>query len=488
MYQGKYSHSSPVNDPEMEQLNQKRVRRAQKIAEKKARHSTVLFYSIYGISVAAFLIVMLCILAPFRNWLIRYEASQPEQKAQEVFTQLFADPDWAALYTQSGMEDTSFETKETFAAYMDSKVGDSQLTYLETSAGLSGDHKYIVRLGDEKIASFRLTGGSNSLSEISLWELGAVELFFDRTESVIVEKHPSHTVYINGIALDDSYTIRTVTTKAEEYLPEGVTGYRAHQQRVENLLKTPEVTAADASGNPVEMVLDTATGIYKPKASAGSAMTGEEKELALAAAKADAAFAIRAISQSQLRKYFDSSSQVYADIVGTYPFLQSYQGYSFVESKYQVSDFYRYNDTLFSVNVSLQMNVTRSNGTTKEVPMSKTYFFTKNSGGKYLVTQYTNISVQEPVEQVRLTFQTEDKVLGTQMVSRTAASLTLPQITPAEGQVFQGWAKKNVDENGSITMTILFTPNADGTVQLSTGAVLEPMTLYAVFAAGEVTE
>lgn len=480
MYQGKYTENNNTSDtsPAMAALSEKSAARAKLKAQRQSKRGTVLFYSIYGVCVAVVIIALLCVMAPLRSWLVRYEASQPEQKAQEVFTQLFADPDWAEIYTLAGMEDTSFETKETFAAYMDAKVADTQLTYIETSAGLSGDHKYIVRLGDEKIATFRLTGGTDSQAEISVWELGAVELFFERNESVTVEKLPGHTVYVNGIPLDDSYTVRTISTKAEEYLPEGVHGYRAEQLYVDGLLKAPEVTVTDAAGNAVAMVLDTETGIYKPQVSARE-MTEEERKIALDAGLADATYALRDISEWDLKQYFDANSQIYDDIIHTHPFLQDYLGYTFDDSVTEVSDFYRYSDSLFSARVTLLLKVTRTNGTIKEIPLNKTYFLEKNSSGKYLVTQYTNVPVQDRVEQVRLVFMNDSEQVASQMVDSTTATLTLPQVTAPEGQVLQGWAIREDDGSGKITMTIRFVPTESGIVQV--GEVLEPMTLYAVF-------
>ena len=487
MYQGKYTDKESTACAEtavdMSKLTQRTAARAQLRSQRQSKRGTVMFYSIYGICVAAVIIALLCVMAPLRSWLVRYEASQPEQKAQEVFDQLFADPDWAALYRQAGIENTYFETAETFADYMNDLVGAQPLTYLETSAGLSGDHKYIVRLGEEKIATFRLTGGTDAQAEISVWELGTVELFFDRSESVTVEILPGQTAYINGTPLDSSYTVRTVATKAEEYLPEGVHGYRAEQLRVTGLLKTPQVTVKDADGKDVPVTLDSETGIYKVS-NAAAEITDEEHKIALNAGLADATYALRDISEWELKQYFDANSQIYNDIIHTHPFLQDYLGYEFDDSVTAVSDFYRYSDSLFSANVTLLLKVTRTNGTIKEIPLSKTYFLEKNSSGKYLVTQYTNVPVQERVEQVRLTFLKDGEQVGSQMVSSNANTLKLPQISAPEGKEFKGWAVRE-QTDGKITMTILFTPTADGTVQITAQQVLEPMELHAVFEAKE---
>lgn len=484
MYQGKFTEKEHTATAEthvdMTGLNARTAARSQIKSRRESKRGIYMFYSIYGICIAVFIIALLCVMAPLRSWLVRYEASQPEKKAQEVFDQLFADPDWTALYKQAGAQDTPFETAETFSEYMNALAGSAELTYFETSAGLSGDHKYIVKLGEEKIATFRLTGGTDEKTDISVWELGAVELFFDRGENVTVEVLPEHTVYINGKALDDSFVVRSIVTKAEEYLPEGVHGYRAKQMQVTGLLKAPEIVVKDASGNDVAVTQDSETGIYKV-ANPAAEMTDEYRKIVLDAGIADLTYALRDISKAELREHFDGNSQIYADIVGTHPFLQDYLGYEFDDSVTAVSDFYRYSDSLISANVKLLAKVTRTNGTIKEIPLSKTYFMEKK-GGKFLVTQYTNVPVQDYVEHVRLTFVKDGVQMGSQMVVSNAHTLSLPQIDVPEGQQFKGWAVRE-EKEGKVTMTILFTPAADGTVQITSQQTLEPMELHAVFEA-----
>ncbi len=449
--------------------------------KRPATKGTRIFYSIYAAFILVFFIALAVVLPKLQNWLVKYEASQPETKSKEVFTQLFSAPDWQALYTMTQQVDTSYENKDIYAAYMQQKVGSTQLQYTETSAGLSGDHKYMVMLGEEKIATFTLTDKSERKAEIPDWTLGKVELFFARNQSVTVEKQPGQTVFINGVALDDSHTIRTVATKAEEYLPEGIHGYRMEQQQLDGLMAPPTVTITNADGSNVPVKQNAETGIWSPDVAAFAPMSDAEKELILNAAKADLKFAIRDITSQELAKYFDSHSKIYKDKTHSLAFVQKYQNYAFDEKVTAVKDFYRYSDKLFSANVVLKMNVTRWDGSIRTFDSDTTYFFTQKDNGKFLVTDISNISVQEPLEQVRLTFLSEGETLDSFLVSSSAHSFKAPQVTVPEGKEFAGWAEKTTDENGKITMTIRFVPGEDGTVQLGSDPGLKPMVLHAVF-------
>lgn len=445
---------------------------------RKPRLGTVIFYSIYFICVAAALFAINALMVPLEDWLVTYQSSQPENKSQEIFTQLFAQPDWEALYTQAELTDTTFEGKEAFAAYMKEKVGTEALTYMETSAGLSGDRKYVVRLGDEKIATYTMTGTENEETKITTWELDTVELFFTRNRSVTVKKAPGQTVYINGVALDDSHTVKTTDTLAEEYLPEGVHGYRAEVQYLDGLLVTPEVTVKNADGTDAAVTVDE-NGIYTV-AFPEMVISEEEEKIAIGAARANALFAIRAISTTELRKHFDASSKIYKSLCKTNMFLQVFHSYKVDDSATVVSDYYRYSDDLFSAHVFLRLNVIRTDGTVKAYDTATHYFFTRQENGEFRVTDLTNLNIQKHRDQVRLTFVTDEQT-ASMMVDASALHLTLPQVTVPNGQTFRGWAIQEQDEAGRTVMTIVFTPDESGNVSLSGSQALEPMTLYPVF-------
>jgi hypothetical protein len=356
-------------------------------------------------------------------------------------------------------------------------VGNESLMCMETSAGLSGDKKYILRHGTEKVASFTMTGTVDENTRITTWELGTVELFFQRQVSVTVEAAADQTVYINGVALDDSHTIRLTSTRAEEYLPEGVHGLRRQVQAVEGLLVEPEVTVKNADGSEAVVQKDE-NGTYIAVFTLPQITEAEEK-LALGAAKAKALYSIRAVGGPELRKYFDKDSQLYKDIYSTMVFMQDYTGYRFDESITAVTDFYRYNEDLFSAYVTLKLLVSRESGPVKAYDVGTTFFFARQEDGQFLVSDITNLRLQEPVEQVRLTLM--GSASQSMLVDTQAKVISLPVLQAPAGQVFKGWAVQDTDESGRIVMTIRFIPDEAGNVYPT--EKLEPMTLYPIFQA-----
>ena len=444
-----------------------------KCSSPRSKIGIILFLCIYGLLVALAVVVLFRMMTPLRQWLVEYEGAQLESKSAQVFEEYFADPDWEKIYDVSGREDTLYEGAAAYVTYMDAKVGDMELTYQEITSGLPGVHRYHVYLGTEKVATFTMTGTEATFLEIPQWTLDSVEIYFERTINVIVEKKPEYTIYINGVALDDSFTIRSTATEAEKYLPEGIHGYHLDQQYIDGLLVQPEVRVVNENGEIVPISMDPETGVYTLQLPEPSKMTTTEETLARNAAIADAKFSMRKITAAELGKYFDVNSQVYADIVGNPLFIQGYKSY-YIDEAIQVGDFYRYSDDCFCAKVKLTVNVIREDDTVKVYPLDKTYFFTRGDSGEYLVSAYTNEAVQERVEQVRLTFVMGDEEQISNMVASGTDPVTLPEIAVPEGKKLVGWAVKTYDGD-TITMTVRLLPN---------GAVLgelEPMTLYPVF-------
>ena len=445
---------------------------------KGPRLGGVIFYTLYFMFILVFFVATFFGLQWLQGWLADYQAAQPTTKSQEVFDQLFSHPDWGALYDAAGIEDTPYEGKEQFVSYMEDKVGDATLTFKETSAGLSGDKKYFVLLGDEKIASFTLSGQTAAITDIPDWELGGVELFFDRSETFYIQNVDGHTVEVNGVPLDDSHVIQIATTAAAERLPIGVTGTSTCTQEISDLMAVPTVTIFDKSGKSMEVSYDAETHTFTEQTEANT-ISDSEREAALNAAKTNCLFMIEKASKADIAKYFDTSSDVYSVIVNLGNlWVQDNNGYRF--TKEEVSDYARYSDDLFSAHVVLNLNVTRKDGTTKDFGYDQTLFFRKQDTGKWLVYDATNADVNAPVGKVRLTFMNGDTVLSSDFVKTDATELDTPLVSAPEGKVFIGWYRIDKYDNGT-TYTMAFDPDENGHVTIPNGTTLEPMTLYALF-------
>ena len=273
------------------------------------RLSGVIFYTIFFLCIFLFYSATYFGLLELRDWLTRYEMAQPTTKSQEIFEILFSDPDWGSLYDMANVQDAAYESKDTFIGYMENMVGEADLTYVETSTGLSNDKKYIVRLGDEKIATFTLENHNptESQTEIADWQFGSLEFYIQYNESYHIKKLNDHTVYVNDVPLDDSFTVRISTTNAEDYLPEGVAGVRVCTQQITGLAGKPNVRIVDAGGNELTVVYDESTHTFVEQSDVNT-ISDTERDLAIDAVKTYALYMIKRAGEGDIAEYFRPGS------------------------------------------------------------------------------------------------------------------------------------------------------------------------------------
>lgn len=450
----------------------------------------IIFYSVYFVMIFVFFIGVFVTLNWLNGWLKDYEAAQPTVKCQQVFDQLFGNPDWAQLYRLAGdptgtgtnKYDTQFENSDSYVKYMTEKVGSQELNYVETSAGISGNKKYIVRLGSEKVATFTLNGHGEKITDIPDWQLAGVEIFVNRQESIKIRKLENHVAYVNNQPLDDSYTIQIASTKADANLaPEDQV--RTSIQEVTGLLTTPELLVYDQTGAPIQVLYNQDSGMFEEQTDA-IAMTEEERTAVFGALEAYAGFMINASgSRAALAKYFDGGSSTYNDIIkmGGELWMNTDYGHTFLNE--EILGYTKHSADLFTVRASMTMHVKCKDGTEKDYDVIQSMYFS-NKNGKWVCTEMTNEDITAPVGQVRLTFcDASGNTLSSDFYDTTVLSITAPVVEAPAGKVFSGWCTVETNEQGQKTWNMVFQPDETGTIYLASGYTLTPMVLYPLFSA-----
>ena len=242
----------------------------------------------------------------------------------------------------------------------------------------------------------------------------------------------------------------------------------------------PVVTIFDKSGKQMEVTYDETTRTFTERLESNT-MSDEEKNVALEAAKVYCQWMIKEVTdRGTIAKYYDPSSETYNNIVKTTElWMQSHNGYTF--SNESVTNYARYGDDLFSVSVSLSLDVTRTDGTVKNYPYSQSLFFRKSDTGKWLCFASTNKDVSVPVGRVRLTFMNGENEVHSQFYSTDSKEIITPVVPTPEGKVFTGWVTIEKDESGTTVYNLQFQPDEEGKVAIPEGTTLKPMTLYALF-------
>lgn len=469
--------------PDMAKEKTKKEKKVKPPKYKGNKAITWTFYICYFLLIISFCVGMYFVHGWLVDWLVDFENAQPTVKSEAVFQDLFDDPDWGRIYEETGLTDTEFEGKDAFTAYMENIVGENSLTYAETSAGLSGDHKYLVQLEGKTLGYFTLSNHAEADAPIPDWQLNEVNIHLTRSQSVAIEKQDGHTAYVNGQAVGDSYTVEMCSTVAESYLPEGTAGIRRIRQEVTGLLVVPQVTILDDDGNECAVFYDEESGMYIEEAAEAEPITDELEARAIAAGEAFSYYMVNR-NTHLFGQYFASGTTTYRNITSMDRWQQTSTGAAITGQA--VSDYIRYTDDLFSVRVTMTMELTRVDDSIKEYPLDATLFFENRKAG-WMVISMTYVDVTEATSQVRLTFMSGDTPLSTAFYDSNATEIFAPALSVPEGQVFSGWAEKEVSADGTTTMNLAFTCDENNRLIIPNGTELRPMTLYALFEDAEET-
>ncbi len=450
---------------------------AQAEAASRNRLGALIFWTCFFGFVFVFYGCTLLGLNWLKGWLVSYEQAQPTAKSQQIFEEYFRDPDWSVLYDLTSQEESQFQGKEDFCAYMEQTVAGRELTMLETSNGLSQDKKYLLRLEGTPIASFTLTDlapGAN----VPQWELGDVELFPKGQMEILITMAEGSTALVNGAALGQEQIIATGTLPVRDYLPTFAQIPSLVTLRCSGLLTLPQVIIRDAAGTEREAVFDPDTNTFTQD-ELDQQIPDEFRETAMEALKAYVVFMSTKGGGKNLARYFDTTSDIYKELTSTD--RRWTQEGTVAYANESVTGYRNYSPELFSAWVGLDLNITRPDGSVKTSRVEQTMFFTPNSKGDWVCYDMTAQNLSDFVMKVKLTFQQDGVVLDDRFYLADGSDLVCPIVSAPEGKVFTGWVINTVDETGAAVMKLMFTPDAQGRVTIPQGFTLESMVLEPLF-------
>lgn len=441
--------------------------------KKKSRGSrtlTIIFYTLYCILIVFFLAGLYFANGRLEETLAQYEQSHITVQAEAAFQTLFSDPDWQALYAMAGIEDTGFEDAQAYVSYMEANVDTGVLAY-RAVPGSGSSLDYLLLHDGQTIGSFRMTDMREPGARWPNWQPDGITLEIPRSITVKIRKLDSHTVTVNGVALDERYTQRIDTLLAEEYALPGTSGIAMELQQVDGLLVTPEIAIFDEEGNPCPVTLDPETGIYEEQLPEALPLTAQQESIALAAANAWGAYKLRNASEGNLSLSFDPREGAYRSIVSSPFWVQEPVGYTVTSVEILASQVY--SDTHFSAYIAYTV---QPSGSDTRISKSATLFFDGHKGS-WICYELQPGSVYTDVTKVKLEFRVDGTAVYYDFYETDRTAFYVPLVTAPQGYFFAGWGVEAADG----TLQTVFTPDETGFVTLSPSTVPEPMVLHAIF-------
>ena len=440
----------------------------------------IFFYLILAIAISLSLLGLKGKTNKLTAQLKSYEKLQPEWVSQQIFSQVFSSPDWAAIYDNTNVELNMFENKENFANFMKKRVGDVPLTYQRGSDPEDGRLLYHILLNKEKIASFYMKNMSSD-SKAPKWQLDGIQVFFQAEDSYRILCSSEHIVKVNGVQLDDRFLIQRSGMKLKEglgELSENVQLPGTCLYEVGDLLVKPQVTVEDVNGQTMAVSYDEATATFSETVAQVS-VPEEAKNLALDAVKTYCEFMIKKATRADLSKFFNPDTDTYQAITASdLTWIQRESGHSTANEK--VSDFVRLNNEHFSIRVSLTWQLQRKDGSVKESPVDVTLIFGKEKSGKWRCQRMTGVEFVESFHTVRVRFMHEQTVISSILVSSSDQTIQCPAVGIPDGRKLAGWVTVMQDENGMDYYQRVLEPDESGLSKVPDGLFDHPIDLYPV--------
>ncbi len=349
---------------------------------KKRRVSV--FYVIYFTLVILFVAALFFGLSMLKTYLAGYENSRPVHTMEKVAEEYFLAEDKTALLEKSGFEPSKYSTKEDVLSYLDGIINEEDLKYF-TTGGNDKELFYSVVSNELKVATVTLTLADFPDEEgFPVYSLGGIELTIGGSGGVSIEAPLGYTVSVNGVPLgEDLINGEPVATESCNHMYGDVQGISLVKYKIEGIFGTPEVTATDAYGDPVENITADEKGVFYTVPVNYKEIPEDLKERVLKASECYAAYMQKDMTFGSVAAYVDRTSPLYTNLRNTaVKWANPHNGYSIVDPA--VTEFYYYDDNTVSCRVSFVHVLHGYGGNNYEESFDMT-FYLRNIGGRFMI-------------------------------------------------------------------------------------------------------
>ena len=304
-----------------------------------------LFYRIYFAAIGVFGILLAIGLWVFHAWLASYEAAQPSRAASHVIQTYLEGGHVAAMRQVCELAISPYETDERIDALLQDA---GTLTAVTTNKRIEGcDAAFAVKDDTRKWMYLYFGRGDADRFGNRPYVLKKAEFTEDLICSVSLSMPRSAEVWINGKRLADSdRTDAPLPNLPETYFPDNMDNLQTAV--LDGFINNQPVVTAKAQD--VTMTVKQDDNRYTVLQVNDETQQQAVETLAVKAAQAYAARMQNDLGLAAVAPYFDTTTAFYENF-RTMPvqFAWDHDSYSFKNT--EVSDYYRYADTLFCCRV-----------------------------------------------------------------------------------------------------------------------------------------
>ncbi len=319
-----------------------------------------------------------------KDVLAEYEDTQYKYVAEDFFNDNFVNGSSEALAEIFAPQIADIETEENISEYLSSIIQDKNFSMQHSSSGMSDLEKYTVSIDNLKFAEFYISKtGSQTKHGFDTYEVSEVLLNKNILKSYSIEIPVGYILHINGEPVKNEYAVGDeIETESYDFMPEGVKGITYTTYTVDNMCAAPEFLVKAPDGTATEVFLSE-DGKYRADIVNDTALAEKFTDYVIEATKAYACYMQKDANFGKVKGYLDPASEFYKYVkeTPTWPVI-THNGYSFENAK--VTEFYAYNDEVFSCRISL-IHVLKYSGLEDYRDSIDITWYLRKVNGKYLI-------------------------------------------------------------------------------------------------------
>jgi hypothetical protein len=342
------------------------------------------FMKIY-ISVMVLLLILL-IVAVFvlTSVLKSYESTRPKYEAERVFNEYFKKMNISGLMLDANEEVALFESGDDVNSSIAELYNPETLKCFAVTADDNNTAKYAVTADGKLIAYFTLRELDEVKYGFKNYKLSSAQLLFDGYGDITIRVPTGYLPFVNSVAVPDVYkTGSNIESDSCKYMPEGTSGIKYDEYKIDGLLKEPIVTAKAPNMNEVAVTYDLVQDVFTASVLFSQELEDTYKVNMISAARAYTAYMSNDGSFAAVSKYLDKSSDIYQKVrTSEVNWVRKHEGFDITDEK--AFEFYGYSDEVFSCRVTLKETLYRA-GKANHIENIDLIFYVRVSEGKPLI-------------------------------------------------------------------------------------------------------
>ena len=303
------------------------------------------FWKIYISAVVLFLVLLVAGLFWLNNWLKEYEASQPEQIVKTIIDNYLSEENVYGLKDVCSLKISDYETAETVNKAFSEIVNGRTLTAVSSAKKAENcDISYVVKADDDKLLYLFLKRKDGVSSE--KYTITGAEFGEKLYKTYRISTSSDAEITVNGVKLSDEIRKNTKLPNIDFYLS-GADVINNQICTLDNFVSTLSDVEGICNGEQLEINKDVNTFNIVQK------FNGKENlaKFATDGCKAYAAYMQDDGSLNDIKKYFDTNTEMYNNI-RTSLVMFAWDHDSFHFNDVTTSEFHKYNNDLYSCRVS----------------------------------------------------------------------------------------------------------------------------------------